>query len=143
FDSRFNVVFPKEQRERVSELRAQNQVSGIIADISATMASQKVVETTQLFESAGWHAYAGNLDKLAAAAQGSAPEIERYFNDQIEQKNRDIKEQQERITTAQSGQAGLAGKKVSLTDELARLEQDRATLAAEYASTKTELDTRA
>ena len=34
FDSRFNVVFPKEQRERVSELRAQKEVSGIVADIS-------------------------------------------------------------------------------------------------------------
>ena len=37
FDSRFNVVFPQEQRQRVSELRATNQVSGIIADIGATI----------------------------------------------------------------------------------------------------------
>jgi hypothetical protein len=143
FDSRFNAVFPKEQRERVSELRAQNQVSGIVSDIGATMADQQIVETKQLFESDGWHAYDANLDKLAAIAQGSTAEIERYFNDQIEARNRDIKEQQERITTAQSGVAGLAGKKTSLTDELGRLEQDRATLAADYASAKTELDSRA
>ena len=71
------------------------------------------------------------LDKLAAAAQGATGEIETYFNDQIETRNRGIKEQQERITTAQSGQAGIAGKKTSLADELARLEQDRSTLAAE------------
>lgn len=142
FDSRFNVVFPKEQRERVAELRATNQVSGIIADIGNTISSQELEQTSALFQSEGWHAYESQLDKLASAAQGSTGEIEKYFNDQIEARNRSIKEQQERITTAQSGQAGIAGKKTSLTDELARLEGDRATLAAEYASTKSELDSR-
>ena len=143
FDSRFNVVFPQEQRQRVSELRATNQVSGIIADIGATISDQQLTQTSSLFQSEGWHAYESQLDKLAAAAQGSTGEIEKYFNDQIEARNRGIKEQQERITTAQSGQAGIAGKKTSLTDELARLESDRATLAADYSATKTELDTRA
>ena len=37
------------------------------------------------------------LDKLATAAQGSTGEIEKYFNDQIADRNRGIKEQQERI----------------------------------------------
>ncbi|HWK37454.1 MAG TPA: hypothetical protein VNR88_00915, partial [Hyphomicrobium sp.] len=143
FDSRFNVVFPQEQRERVSELRATNQVSAIIADIGATIANEEQTQTATLFQSEGWHAYESQLDRLASAAQSSTGEIENYFNDQIEVRNRAIKEQQERITTAQSGQAGIAGKKTSLTDELARLEGDRATLAADYASTKSELDTRA
>ncbi len=143
FDSRFNVVFPKEQRERVSELRATNQVSALVADIGKTISEQEATQTSALFQSEGWHAYEGQLDRLAAAAQGSTGEIEKYFNDQIELRNRGIKEQQERITTAQSGQAGIAGKKTSLTDELARLESDRATLSADYASTKMELDTRA
>lgn len=143
FDSRFNVVFPKDQRERVAELRATNQVTGIIADIGNTIANQELQQTTALFQSEGWHAYEAQLDRLAAAAQGSTGEIEKYFNDQLEARNRGIKEQQERITTAQSGQAGIAGKKTSLTDELARLEGDRATLAADYAATKTELDSRA
>jgi hypothetical protein len=143
FDSRFNVVFPKEQRERVSELRATNQVSAIIADIGSTIASQELEQTSALFQSEGWHAYEDQLSRLASAAQGSTGEIEKYFNDQIEARNRSIKEQQERITTSQSGQAGIAGKKTSMTDELARLESDRATLAADYAAAKTELDTRA
>ena len=143
FDSRFNVVFPQDQRQRVSELRATNQVSAIIADIGATISDQQLTQTSSLFQSEGWRAYESQLDKLAAAAQGSTGEIEKYFNDQIEARNRGIKEQQERITTAQSGQAGIAGKKTSLTDELARLEGDRATLAADYSATKSELDTRA
>jgi hypothetical protein len=143
FDSRFNVVFPKEQRERVSQLRAQNQVTGIIADIGDTITTQQLDQTEALFKSAGWLAYDKQLDKLATAAQGSTGEIEKYFNDQIEERNRSIKEQQERIASAQGGQAGIAGKKTTLTDELARLEGDRATLTGEYTATKTELDTRA
>lgn len=119
FDSRFNVVFPKEQRERVSQLRAQNQVTGIIADIGDTITTQQLEQTESLFKSEGWRAYDSQLDKLATAAQGSTGEIEKYFNDQIEARNRGVKEQQERITTAQSGQAGIAGKKTTLTDELA------------------------
>jgi hypothetical protein len=143
FDSRFNAVFPKDQRERVAQLRAENQVTGIVADIGETITAQQLVQTESLFKSEGWHTYDRQLDKLATAAQGSTGEIEKYFNDQIEQRNRGIKEQQERITTAQGGQAGIVGKKTTLTDELARLEADRATLAADYASTKSELDTRA
>lgn len=143
FDSRFNAVFPKEQRERVAELRATNAVSGLVADIGNTISTQELEQTTALFQSEGWRSYEEQLDRLANAAQSSTGEIEKYFNDQIETRNRSIKEQQERITTAQSGQAGLAGKKTSLTDELARLEADRATLAADYASTKSELDNRA
>ena len=100
------------------------------------------MQTESLFKSEGWHTYDSQLDKLATAAQGSTGEIEKYFNDQIEQRNRGIKEQQERITTAQSGQAGIAGKKTTLTDELSRIQSDRATLAADYAATKSELDTR-
>ena len=142
FDSRFNAVFPKDQRERVAQLRAENQVTGIVADIGETITAQQLVQTESLFKSEGWHTYDSQLDKLATAAQGSTGEIEKYFNDQIEQRNRGIKEQQERITTAQSGQAGIAGKKTTLTDELARIESDRATLAADYAATKSELDTR-
>ena len=143
FDSRFNVVFPKEQRERVSQVRAQNQVTGIIADIGDTITTQQHEQTETLFKSAGWLAYDKQLDKLATAAQASTGEVEKYFDDQIEERNRGIKEQQERIASAQGRQAGIAGKKTTLTDEFARIEGDRATLTAEYTSTKTELDTRA
>ena len=50
---------------------------------------------------------------------------------------------EERIATAQSGQAGLATKKTSLTDELSQLEAGRPALAAEYAEKKAALDARA
>jgi hypothetical protein len=140
FDSRFNVVFPQEERKRVADLRAQNQVTGILADIEGTITARRIENAQLLFASPGWAEYDAQLEQLAGVAQGAQGEIERYFVEQMEQRRRSIAEQQERITTAQSGQAGLANKKVSLTDELARLKGDRPGLAAEYAQMKGELD---
>jgi septal ring factor EnvC (AmiA/AmiB activator) len=61
----------------------------------------------------------------------------------MEERRRAIAQQQERIATAQSGQAGLAGKKVSLTEELSRLKSERPGLAAEYGQHQSELDAKA
>lgn len=43
FDSRFNVVFPQEERKRVADLRAQNQVTGILADIGGTITQRRQI----------------------------------------------------------------------------------------------------
>lgn len=140
FDSRFNVVFPQEERKRVADLRAQNQVTGILADIGGTITQRRLEQSEDLFKSAGWHEYDANLAKLATAAQTAQGEIEQYFVQQMEDRRRGIAQQQERITTAQSGQIGLANKKLSLTDELSNIKAERPRLAAEYAQHKTELD---
>lgn len=142
FDSRFNAVFPKEERERVAELRATSQVTALLADINASILQQQVAQSEQLFTSTGWNAYETELNELTLAAQGAQGEIERYFNQQIEQRNLNNKEQQERIATAQAGQAGLGSKKQTLTDELARLRSEQPTLSAEYSSKKSDLDNR-
>lgn len=143
FDSLFTAIFPQSERVRAAELRAQNQVAGIIADIGTTIEARRLQSAEELFQSEGWQVYEVQLARLAKEAQSSAPEIEAYFNEQIESKNRAIKEQQERIATSQSGQAGLEVKKTALTDELSRLEADRPTLAEEYGKAKGELDNRA
>lgn len=140
FDSRFNVVFPQEERKRVADLRAQNQVTGILADIGGTITQRRLEQSEELFKSQGWHDYDAHLAKLAAAAQTAQGDIERYFVQQMEERRRGIAQQQERITTAQSGQIGLANKKLSLTDELSNIKAERPRLAAEYAQHKTELD---
>ncbi len=143
FDSHFSGIFPQSERVRASELRAQNQVAGIVSDIGSSITEKRLVESETLFTSDGWRAYDDGLAALAKAAQSSGAEIETYFNAMVEDKNRAIKQQQERITTAQSSQAGLQSRKVSLTDELSRLEADRPSLAADYAEKKTALDARA
>ncbi len=143
FNSLFSAIFPQSERVRAAELRAQNQVAGIVADIGQTIDRQSAHEAEALFASPGWQAYDEHLSKLAKAAQGAQGEIERYFNDQVEAKNRTIKQQQERIATAQSSKAGLTAKKASLTDERARLAAERPGLASDYAQKKNDLDGKA
>ncbi len=143
FDSRFNVIFPKDQRERAAEIRTKNQVAGVVADIGDTISTRRITEAEKLFQSEGWAAYEGQLANLSRASEGAEAEIEAHFTRQMEAHRSSIAEQQERIATATSGQAGLASKKATLTDELTRLRAERPTLAAELSGKKSELDSRA
>jgi len=142
FDSHFSGIFPQSERVRAAELRAQNQVSGILADIGTTISKGQLSETEALFQSAGWAAYEKHLVDLAKASQGAEREIEAYFVQQMEARRQAIAQQQERIATAQSGQAGLVSKKATLTDELSRLKAERPGLAADLSEKKSELDNR-
>jgi hypothetical protein len=143
FDSRFNVIFPKDQRERAAEIRTKNQVAGVVSDIGETITSRRMTEAEHLFQSEGWNAYETQLANLSKASEGAEAEIEAHFTRQMESHRSSIAVQQERIATATSGQAGLANKKNVLTDELSRLKADRPGLAAELSTKKSELDARA
>jgi len=125
FDSLFSAIFPAQERERAAQLRAQNQVAGIIADIGQTISTQRLREADALFTSEGWITYEGQLDTLAARAQGSQDVIEKYFQDQIEDRNRAVAEQKQRKTSAVSQQAGLTGRAAQLNAELGRLKAQR------------------
>ena len=143
FDSFFSAIFPEDQRKRAAELRAQNQVSGILADVGATIASRRVTEAARLFETAEWRDYEVQLTALTRHAQASSSALEAYFLQELEQRRRLITEQQERKATAQSGRAGLLTRKTALTEELARARGERPRLAAEHAQHKSELDAKA
>lgn len=143
FDSRFNVIFPKDQRERAAEIRTKNQVAGVVADIGDTISTRRISEAERLFQSEGWSAYEGQLGNLSKASEGAEREIEAHFTRQMEAHRSAIAEQQERMATATSGQAGLVGKKAALTDELSRLKADRPGLAGDLSGKKSELDSRA
>ncbi len=143
FDSHFNAIFPADQRKRAAEIRTTNQIGGVVADVGALTQKRQIEEAERLFDTDGWKAYDKQLVGLAQAAQGAQAEIEKFFVQQMEDRRRAINQQQERIATAQSGQAGLAVKKVSLTEELSRLKAERPGLAAEYAQHKSELDGKA
>lgn len=143
FDSRFNVIFPKDQRERAAEIRTKGQVAGVVADIGDTIESRRLAEAEHLFQTDGWKAYDEQLAALSKASEGAEQAIEAHFTKQMETYRASIAQQQERIATASSGQAGLASRKATLTDELSRLKADRPGLAAELAGKKTELDNRA
>lgn len=125
FDSRFSVIFPQQERGRASELRAQNEVAGIVADIGRTVAKRQEQEVGTLFGSEGWAAYEGHLDALAGRAQGAQPAIEAYFVEQMEGRRRAIAEQQERRASAESQQAGLQARNIQLNEELSQIQAER------------------
>ncbi len=143
FDSLFSAIFPQSERVRAAELRAQNQVSGIIADIGETIETRRMSATDELFRAEGWAVYDKTLDALATASRGAEGMIEAYYVQQIEQRRSAIAEQQERMATAEGSQSGLAIKKTTLTEELSRLEAERPALATDFAQKKSELDGRA
>jgi hypothetical protein len=142
FDSLFSAIFPQAERVRAAELRAQNQVAGIVADIGGTIGSRQVTAAEELFTSEGWVAYDQQLTNLAKVSKESEGEVERFLHNEAEARNRAMAAQQERIVSSQSGQAGLASRKLSLTDELSRIKADRPQLASAYAEKKNELDAR-
>lgn len=125
FDSRFSVIFPQQERARASELRAQNEVAGIVADIGRTVAKRQEEEVGALFGSDGWAAYEGQLDTLAGKGQGAQPAIEAYFVEQMEGRRRAIAEQQERRASAESQQAGLQARNIQLNEELSQIQAER------------------
>ncbi len=140
FDSLFSTIFPASERVRAAELRAQNQVAGIVNDIGGTIVRGQLKETEQLFGTEGWKAYDAQLAKLSAAANSSQKLIEEFFQTQMEERRRGIAQQQERVTTAQSGAVGLTSKKTGLTDELARLKGERPALAEDFSKRKGDVD---
>ncbi len=140
FDSLFTAIFPQSERVRAAELRAQNQVAGIVADIETKITDGRLEEAQALFHTPGWLAYEKQTDQLLEQARSASATIDKYWSDQLEERNRAIKQQQERMSTAQGGQAGLAGRKLALGEELSRLKADRPQLAAEHAQKKADLD---
>lgn len=143
FDSLFSQIFPQAERERAAELRAQNQVAGIVSDIGATIETRRLSAADELFRSDGWLSYEEQLDSLTNASRGAEKLIEAYYVEQMEERRRGIAEQQERIATAEGSQAGLSIKKAGMTEELSRLEAERPGLVADLQQKKTELDSRA
>jgi hypothetical protein len=142
FDSLFTSIFPQDQRARAAEIRSSRQVAAVVADIGVLAQRRQGEEAEQLFRSRGWADFERNLDGLSRAAQGAELEIERYFVEQMETHRRGIAEQQERVASAVSGQAGLVARKATLTDELSRLKAERPGLASDLAEKRTELDAR-
>ena len=73
FDSFFTAIFPQSERVRAAELRAQNQVSGIISDIEQAIESRRASLAEDLFATQAWKDYEQQLDnisKVSAQSEG-------------------------------------------------------------------------
>lgn len=130
FDSLFSTIFPQEERVRAAELRAQNQVAGIVSDIGQTITTRRLEHAEGLFSSEGWLTYRSELGQLASKAQGSQQAIEDYFVSKMEQRQSAKAVQEERKASAISQQAGLQTKSIQLNEEISRLQAQRPEAAA-------------
>ena len=144
FDSHFNAIFPAEQRKRAAEIRTTSQIGGVVCRHRRHRPrSGRSRRPRRCSTPTAGRPTTSSWPASRQASQGAQGEIEKFFVQQMEERRRAINQQQERIATAQSGQAGLANKKISLTEELSRLKAERPGLAAEYAQHKSELDAKA
>jgi hypothetical protein len=140
FDSHFNGIFPAEARARAAEVRTLNQVAGVVADIGERAQKVQIAEAERLFERDGWKAYDTQLAELALAARDVQPEIEAFFVRHMEERQRGIGEQQERIAGAERSQAALLRKRDELEAELQHIEPLMGTLEAELARAQASYD---
>jgi predicted nucleic acid-binding Zn-ribbon protein len=140
FDSHFNAIFPADQKKRAAEIRTLNQVGRVVADIGEEAQRVRLVEADRLFDAAGWKAYDAQLSKLALEAKAAQPDIMRYLIGKMEEVQRGLAEQQERIAGAERGQTALVRRRDEAEAELQRLEPTIGALEAELAKAKSVYD---
>ena len=136
FDSLFSTIFPKDERARAAELRAQNQVAGVANDIVALAVKRRIEEADRLFETASWKAYEGQLDRVAKIATDAPALIRAEIARDLEEKRQRVAGLEEKRANAQSSQASLQSRKSQLAEEIARLATERPEPAAALAQQK-------
>lgn len=136
FDSLFTTIFPASERERAAELRAQNQVAGIVNDIGSIAATRRLTEQEALFSSDAWQRYDGNLDQLAQAAGGAEDKLQAFMEDQLRERQSEISRFQEDKSSAEAQQISLSQRKAGLNTEISRLREQFAGIAPEVARLK-------
>ncbi len=146
FDSLFSTIFPAQERQRAAELRAQNQVAGIVNDIGTVAVKRRIREQEALFQSEAWTNYAelGNaqsaLTKVITVAEVAPEKIRAQIRAEIEAQRRKVAELQEKQASAVSGQAGLETRKRQLTEALSRAQAERPETATKVNEFKTVVD---
>ncbi|MEO1793859.1 MAG: hypothetical protein AAFU50_04535, partial [Pseudomonadota bacterium] len=146
FDSLFSTIFPQRERERAAELRAQNQVAGVVSDVAALATRRQLSEIESLFGTEGWQAYRGNLDAIISLANRAPGAIRAQIASDIETQRQRVAELEEKRATALSGQAGLAARKTQLAEEIGRVKTGRpeaAAAVAQYKQSVNEIEKRA
>ncbi|MEL6373496.1 MAG: hypothetical protein AAFR04_05960 [Pseudomonadota bacterium] len=130
YDSLFSNIFPADERKRAADLRAENQVGGLVTQVNQLAARRRIEEADTLFRSATWRDYDQRLNALVRLSQGAEKRIEAFFTDAILQRQRVIAGRQEDLANARGRIAGLDQRKATLLAQAARLEAERASPAA-------------
>ena len=114
FDSLFSTIFPKEERVRAAELRAQNQVAGVVNDIGGLASRRRIEERDRLFVADGWKEYDKTLDRLVFEARQAPDAIRNFFENKM-------RERQKLVAQRQGEKASVEGQQVQLTQRTGTL----------------------
>jgi len=131
FDSLFSTIFPPEERARAAELRAQNQVAGVVSDVARLAATRRLEEQERLFTANEWQSYEGNLERLARLAGGAGDKLQAFFEARMRERQQDINRFQEDKSSAAAQQVSLDQRKVQLNGAIGRLKEQVASLRPE------------
>ncbi|MGE4129946.1 MAG: hypothetical protein AB7E80_17430, partial [Hyphomicrobiaceae bacterium] len=125
FDSLFSTIFPAEERKRAAEIRATNQVAGVVSDIGTLAGRRRIEAARELFRAPAWANYEAELDKVVAVARQAPEKIREEMTRELEEQKSRIAKLEEQRASASGGQAGLQTRKIQLTEELSRIQAER------------------
>ena len=136
FDSLFSTIFPASERQRAADLRAQNQVAGIVNDIGGLAASRRLGAQEALFADVAWAKYSGSLDELVTIASGAEDKLQAFMEQKLRERQDQLNRFQEDKSSAEAQQVGLTQRKGLLNTEIGRLKEQLAGLSPEVARLK-------
>ncbi|MDX2287641.1 MAG: hypothetical protein NW217_02305 [Hyphomicrobiaceae bacterium] len=125
FDSLFSAIFPQDERARAAEIRAINQVAGVVADIGGLAETRRLESSEGLFKTQVWRDYEHQLDLAAGLARKAPAEIRAQLQAELEQQKERVAQLEESRANAEAQQAGLQVRKQQLNEELSRLAGER------------------
>ena len=139
FDSLFSQIFPQGERARAAELRAQNQVAGVVNDIAGLAAARRQSEQDAYFRTPAWQSYEETLSRLAAMANGAETKLRAYFEQQMRERQNTLNAHREEKATAESQQISMRQRKTVLIGEVARVKEQVTRLAPEVERLKQQI----
>lgn len=136
FDSLFSTIFPASERQRAADLRAQNQVAGIVNDIGSLATTRRLTEQEALFSNDAWARYSKNLDRLVAVAAGAEDKLQAFMEQKLRERQAQINRFQEDKSSAETQQVSLTQRKALLNTEISRLREQASGLEPEVVRLK-------
>ncbi len=139
FNSLFSTIFPANERQRAAELRAQNQVAGVVNDVSRLAASRRLSEQERLFTADEWQRYEDNLNRLQRLAGGADEKLQAFFEERMRERQAELNRFQEDKSSAAAQQVSLVQRKDQLNSTISRLKEQVTNLQPEVERLKTQV----
>ncbi|MGI9479300.1 MAG: hypothetical protein ACR2PI_21540 [Hyphomicrobiaceae bacterium] len=136
FDSLFSTIFPASERQRAADLRAQNQVAGIVNDVGSLAATRRLSEQEAFFANEAWTRYSANLDELTTVTVGAEDKLQAFMEQKLRERQSQLNRFQEDKSSAEAQKVSLTQRKGQLNSEIGRLKEQVSGIAPEVARLK-------